>query len=254
MGILIDEDIAHIECVMRPSLCTFEDGPILPAEYWRRRLYRLLDSCHLTKVQLCAIDSLLLQLDRFDLEQHDQPGRSRRSAPGSKPKAVLSGHLICRCRSGRSEHPLALALPLEPVAQADIGAPDTDVVMGAGTKTQKPRVAVAATGRRPRRPHPGTRTGLFDAMTAGNSANRQRRAELAPPADEENRWSASFSLATAVQELTVDGIAAMLNAVSASHVLLGVRAMRLMQISGFEVWRNGMTHQPQTSRFDVSTA
>ena len=78
MGILIDEDIAHIECVMRPSLCGFEDGPILPAEYWRRRLYRLLDSCHLTKVQLCAIDSLLLQLDRFDAEQHDDGGFPRR--------------------------------------------------------------------------------------------------------------------------------------------------------------------------------
>ena len=253
MGILIDEDIAHIECVMRPSLCTFEDGPILPAEYWRRRLFRLLDSCHLTKVQLCAIDSLLLQLDRFDLKQHYEPSRPRRTAPRSKPKAVLSGQRICRCRTGRSEHPLASALPLEPAAEADIGAPDDYVVKGAGAKTQKPRVAVAASGGRSRRAHPGTRTGLFDAMTAGNSASRQRRAELAPPVDEENRWEASVSLATAVQELTVDGLAAMLNAVSASHVLLSVRAMRLMQISGFEVWRNGMTHQPQTRRFDEST-
>jgi len=134
MGILIDEDIAHIECVMRPSLCGFEDGPILPAEYWRRRLYRLLDSCHLTKVQLCSIDSLLLQLDRFDVEQHDEPSRPRRTAPGSKPKAVLSGRRDCRCCAGRSEHPLALALPLEPVAEADIGAPDAHVVKGAGAK------------------------------------------------------------------------------------------------------------------------
>ena len=90
MGILIDEDIAHIECVMRPSLCGFEDGPILPAEYWRRRLYRLLDSCHLTKVQLCAIDSLLLQLDRFDVEQHDEQSHPRRTAPGSNQQAESS--------------------------------------------------------------------------------------------------------------------------------------------------------------------
>ncbi|MFM0015978.1 hypothetical protein PQR46_35305 [Paraburkholderia sediminicola] len=91
-------------------------------------------------------------------------------------------------------------------------------------------------------------------MTAGNSANRQRRAELSSPVDEENRWDTSVSLAAAVQELMVDGLAATLNAVSAGHVLLGVHAMRLVQISGFEVWRNGMTHQPQTRRFDVSTA
>ena len=235
MGILIDEDIAHIECVMRPSLCGFEDGPILPAEYWRRRLYRLLDSCHLTKVQLCSIDSLLLQLDRFDLEQHYEPSRPRRSAPGSKPEAVLSGRRDCKCSTGRSEHPLASALPPEPAAQADIGAPDAHVVEGAGAKTQKSRVSVAAIGMRPRRPHPGTRTDLLDAMTAGNSANRQRRAELASQVDEENRWDTSVSLAMALQELTVDGLVAMLNTVSASHVLLGVRAMRLVQISGFEV-------------------
>lgn len=184
MGILIDEDIAHIECVMRPSLCGFEDGPILPTGYWRRRLYRLLDSCHLTKVQLCAIDSLLLQLDQFELEQHDDPSRPRRPAPGSEPKA-------------------------------------------------------------------GT---LLDAMTAGNSANRQHRTRLSSPVDEENRWDTSVSLAVAVQELMVDGLAATLNAVSAGHVLLSVHAMRLVQISGFEVWRNGMTQQPQTRRFGASSA
>ena len=254
MGILIDEDIAHIECVMRPSLCGFEDGPILPAEYWRRRLYRLLDSCHLTKVQLCSIDSLLLQLDRFDLELHDKPNRPRRTAPDSRPEAAQPGRRDCRCSTGQSEHPLAPALPPEPVAQADISAPDAHVVRRAGAKTQKSRVAIGVAGLRPRRAYPGTRTGLLDATTAGNSANRQRQAELSLPVDEETRWDASVSLATAVQELTMDGLAAMLNAVSVSHVLLGVRAMRLVQISGFEIWRNGMTQQPQTRRFDVSTA
>ena len=91
-------------------------------------------------------------------------------------------------------------------------------------------------------------------MTAGNSVNRQPGAELSSLVDEENRWDTSVSLAVAVQELMVDGLAATLNAVSSGHVLLGVHAMRLVQISGFEVWRNGMTQQPQTTRFDMSTA
>jgi hypothetical protein len=63
---LIDQDIAHIARVMRPSLCGDLGGPILPTTYWRKRLYKLLDSHHVTKTQLCSIDDLLLQLDQLD--------------------------------------------------------------------------------------------------------------------------------------------------------------------------------------------
>jgi hypothetical protein len=63
---LIDQDIAHITRVMKPSLCGDLGGPILPAEYWRKRLYDLLDAHHVTKTQLCSIDDLLLQLDELD--------------------------------------------------------------------------------------------------------------------------------------------------------------------------------------------
>ncbi|CAE6721658.1 hypothetical protein R69927_03009 [Paraburkholderia domus] len=65
---LIDQDIAHIGRVMRPSLQGDLGGPILPATYWRTRLYQLLDSGSLSHAQLCAVDSLLLQLDRFETE------------------------------------------------------------------------------------------------------------------------------------------------------------------------------------------
>ncbi|MEZ0604733.1 hypothetical protein ACAX43_21610 [Paraburkholderia sp. IW21] len=63
---LIDQDIAHIGRVMRPSLHGDLGGPILPAAYWRKRLYQLLDTGHLSHAQLCAVDSLLLQIDEFD--------------------------------------------------------------------------------------------------------------------------------------------------------------------------------------------
>jgi hypothetical protein len=60
---LVDQEIAHISRAMKLSLVSDLGGPILPADYWRKRLHALLDSYHLTKGQLCMVDSLLLQLD-----------------------------------------------------------------------------------------------------------------------------------------------------------------------------------------------
>ncbi|CAE6700115.1 hypothetical protein [Paraburkholderia haematera] len=63
---LIDQDIAHIWRVMRPSLHGDLAGPILPPTYWRKRLHQLLDTGNLSHAQLCGVDSLLLQLDEFE--------------------------------------------------------------------------------------------------------------------------------------------------------------------------------------------
>lgn len=66
LAALIDQDIAHIRRVMKPSLLGDLAGPILPPAYWRTRLNKLLDSGHLTHAQLCAVDSLLLTLGQSD--------------------------------------------------------------------------------------------------------------------------------------------------------------------------------------------
>jgi hypothetical protein len=66
LATLIDQDIAHIRRVMKPSLLGDLGGPILPSAYWRKRLHTLLDAGHLSHAQLRAVDSLLLQLDQFD--------------------------------------------------------------------------------------------------------------------------------------------------------------------------------------------
>ncbi|CAD6522039.1 hypothetical protein ACFQ3P_09900 [Paraburkholderia sabiae] len=66
MNRLIDQEIAHISRVMWPSLLGDMGGAILSSEYWRMRLHALLDAPSLTKVQLCALDSLLLRLDHYD--------------------------------------------------------------------------------------------------------------------------------------------------------------------------------------------
>jgi hypothetical protein len=47
-------------------VCGDLGGPILPSNYWRKRLHQLLDAHHVTKTQLCTIDDLLLQLDELD--------------------------------------------------------------------------------------------------------------------------------------------------------------------------------------------
>ncbi|WP_236720806.1 hypothetical protein [Paraburkholderia phytofirmans] len=76
MGMFFDQDIAHIARVMVPSLIGDLGRPILPAEYWRGRLHELLDATHLTRGQLCALDSLLLQLDDFEGKGRSTPAES----------------------------------------------------------------------------------------------------------------------------------------------------------------------------------
>jgi hypothetical protein len=66
MNGLIDREIAHITRVMCPSLTGDLAGAILSSSYWRKRLFELLNAPVLNKAQLCAIDSLLLELDEFD--------------------------------------------------------------------------------------------------------------------------------------------------------------------------------------------
>ncbi|MEM5384572.1 hypothetical protein VSR68_13360 [Paraburkholderia phymatum] len=65
MNRLIDQEIAHISRVMWPALLGDLGGPILSPDYWRKRLHALLDAPAVTKAQLCALDSLLLQLDDY---------------------------------------------------------------------------------------------------------------------------------------------------------------------------------------------
>ncbi|WP_043288922.1 hypothetical protein [Paraburkholderia oxyphila] len=67
MMTLLDQEIAHITRAVRFSLCRPADETALPAAYWRRRLNQLLASEHLTKAQLVAIDSLLSELDSYEV-------------------------------------------------------------------------------------------------------------------------------------------------------------------------------------------
>lgn len=65
----MDEDIAHVARVMVPSLSAFRGEPVLQPQYWRKRLERILDVCHLTESQRATIGRLLSELDRFEAEK-----------------------------------------------------------------------------------------------------------------------------------------------------------------------------------------
>jgi len=111
MATLIDQDIAHMERVMRPSLYGDAAGPILSTAYWRRRLHQLLDEHHVTKAQLVAIDSLLLELDHFDrttagpVTGHTQlypaqaTAASRQGSAPVKPASDGRRRSVRKCRS-----------------------------------------------------------------------------------------------------------------------------------------------------------
>lgn len=62
---LIDQDIAHIARVMLPSMQTASGVPILPPEYWHKRLSELLDIGGLSNSQFCVIDQLMTQIERM---------------------------------------------------------------------------------------------------------------------------------------------------------------------------------------------
>lgn len=83
MSSLIDQDIAHIRRVMPLSLNGDFGGPILPPRYWRERLHRLLDTGHVNKGQLGAIDSLLRLLDEHDLRAATAASDRQCSSAGS---------------------------------------------------------------------------------------------------------------------------------------------------------------------------
>ena len=93
MNRLIDQEIAHISRVMWPSLLGGMGGTILTSEYWRMRLHALLDAPSLTKIQLCALDSLLLRLDHYDRygpDVHPAPFAEATGEHGAEP-VVLHG-------------------------------------------------------------------------------------------------------------------------------------------------------------------
>ncbi len=88
----VEQEIAHIACVMPQSLAGDFEEPVMGPDYWRRRLHTLLKQNHLTHVQLATVDTLLRQLDGFEMlgRWMPQPRKLGRMAVRSRGESSAS--------------------------------------------------------------------------------------------------------------------------------------------------------------------
>lgn len=68
-ALMADQELTHLELVLRRSLVDDALCPIMPPSYWRERLAVLARSSHLSHTQLQAIHRLYLQIDACEAGQ-----------------------------------------------------------------------------------------------------------------------------------------------------------------------------------------
>ncbi|WP_404607079.1 hypothetical protein [Caballeronia udeis] len=82
-ALLADQELTHLELVLRRSLVDDALSPIMPPNYWRERLAVVARSSHLTHTQLQTIHRLYLQIDA-----HEADHRTRDTAPELTPDST----------------------------------------------------------------------------------------------------------------------------------------------------------------------
>src|SRR5215469_15486386 len=65
-ALLADQDLTHLELVLRRSLSCDLGGPLLPPAYWRERLASILRQSHLSHTQIQTVHRLYLHIDAFE--------------------------------------------------------------------------------------------------------------------------------------------------------------------------------------------
>ena len=71
-ALLADQDLAHLERVLRRSLAGDLGGPLLPPSYWRERLSGVTRSSHLSHTQIQTVHRLYLHIDAFETATREQ--------------------------------------------------------------------------------------------------------------------------------------------------------------------------------------
>ena len=79
-ALLADQELTHLELVLRRSLIDEALCPIMPPTYWRERLALLARSSHLSHTQLQTVHRLYLQIDA-----HEAGNRTLDTAPELTP-------------------------------------------------------------------------------------------------------------------------------------------------------------------------
>jgi len=65
-ALLADQDLAHLQKVLRRSLSCDLGGPLLPPSYWRERLGAITRQSHLSHTQIQTVHRLYLYIDAFE--------------------------------------------------------------------------------------------------------------------------------------------------------------------------------------------
>ncbi|WP_250512552.1 hypothetical protein [Caballeronia sp. INDeC2] len=79
-ALLADQDLTHLELVLRRSLSCDLGGPLLPPSYWRERLASITRRSHLSHTQIQTVHRLYLHIDAFEAagRQREEELRSER--------------------------------------------------------------------------------------------------------------------------------------------------------------------------------
>ncbi|WP_250492047.1 hypothetical protein [Caballeronia sp. GAWG1-1] len=89
-ALLADQDLTHLERVLRQSLSRDAGGYALPPSYWRERLAAITRQAHLSHTQLQTVHRLYLYVDRFEAAAEAREAKRLADAADIEPGAPLS--------------------------------------------------------------------------------------------------------------------------------------------------------------------
>ena len=84
-ALLADQELTHLELVLRRSLIDDALCPIMPPTYWRERLALVARNSHLSHTQLQTVHRLYLQIDA-----HEAGNRTLDTVPELTPDPMSS--------------------------------------------------------------------------------------------------------------------------------------------------------------------
>ncbi|MDR5854025.1 hypothetical protein P9239_13930 [Caballeronia sp. LZ062] len=87
-ALLADQDLAHLQKVLRRSLSCDLGGPLLPPSYWRGRIAAITRQAHLSPTQIQTVHRLYLYIDAFEAASATPDGE--RAVPGEPLAAAGS--------------------------------------------------------------------------------------------------------------------------------------------------------------------
>jgi hypothetical protein len=87
-ALLADQDLTHLEKVLRRSLSCDLGGPLLPPSYWRERLASIMRKSHLSHTQIQTVHRLYLHIDTFEADLRE---RERERAAEAEAAALAAG-------------------------------------------------------------------------------------------------------------------------------------------------------------------